>query len=324
LVLNYARDINDKGQIVGYGELEGQRVAFLLTPLALATPPAATPVSPSGTITTATPVYTWGAVATATSYRLVVDDSSGRKIDQEYTARDAGCESGTGSCSVSPGTALASGAGQWQVQTRNGAGTGPLSAPLAFTVSLPPVPLTVGRAGSAEGTVTSSHGGIDCGADCTESYPHSTALTLTASPANGALFKEWRGACTGSSPICILGLVGATSVTAVFAQAFTDDPLVVRSTLVKAVHVTELRQAIDTLRSRWGLAAFAWTDPALAVRSTPVKAQHLTDLRTALNHTYTKAGRTVPTYTDPTLTARVTLIKASHANELRSAVRSLE
>jgi len=103
---------------------------------------------------------------------------------------------------------------------------------------------------------------------------------------------------------------------------FTDDPLTARSTIVKAVHFTELRAAINSIRATRGLAAFAWTDPTLTFRSTRVRAIHLTELRTALNQAYQAAGRTAPTYTDPSPVAGATLIKAIHLNELRSAVRS--
>jgi len=115
----------------------------------------------------------------------------------------------------------------------------------------------------------------------------------------------------------------AKSVTAVFSKTFTD-PALAAGTLVKALHVTDLREAISTLRSRGGLGAFPWTDPTLTVRSTPVKVVHLWELRIALGQTYTVAGRTPPTYTDPTLTPRTTQMKATHINELRTAVRNLE
>ncbi len=100
------------------------------------TPPAATLVSPTGTITTTTPTYTWNAVSTSTWYYLWVNDSTGNKIQTWYTAAQAGCSSGTGTCSVTPSTILASGAGQWWVRTWNSYGYGPWSNPLTFTVSL--------------------------------------------------------------------------------------------------------------------------------------------------------------------------------------------
>jgi hypothetical protein len=117
--------------------------------------------------------------------------------------------------------------------------------------------------------------------------------------------------------------MGPASATAVFSQPFTD-PALTGGILVKATHFTELRAAIDTLRSRGSLPAFAWTDATLLVRSTLVKAAHLSELRTALGQAYSAAGQSPPSYTDPTLTTRQTVIKAAHVTELRTAVRGLE
>jgi len=117
----------------------------------------------------------------------------------------------------------------------------------------------------------------------------------------------------------------AASVTAGFAAAttsFTDNPLVARTTVVKAVHITELRTAVNGARARNGLAAATWTDPTLTARLTPIKAIHITELRAALNAVYTKLGRALPAYTDPSLTAG-TISKAAHIQELRNAVSSL-
>ena len=102
---------------------------------------------------------------------------------------------------------------------------------------------------------------------------------------------------------------------------FTDDPLTAQTTLVRAVHILELRAALDSVRVAHGLPAFGWTDPTLTPGSTPVKVVHLTELRAALSQAYQAPG---PTYTDPTVEARVTVIKAIHLKELRDAVRALE
>jgi hypothetical protein len=75
--------------------------------------------------------------------------------------------------------------------------------------------LTVTKAGSGSGTVTSTPAGIDCGATCTASFASGTAVTLAATPASGSTFAGWGGACSGTGP-CVVGLTAATTVTATF------------------------------------------------------------------------------------------------------------
>ena len=52
------------------------------------------------------------------------------------------------------------------------------------TFALTPVnyTLTVAKAGTGTGTVTSSPAGISCGGTCSASYASGTAVTLTAAP----------------------------------------------------------------------------------------------------------------------------------------------
>jgi hypothetical protein len=113
------------------------------------------------------------------------------------------------------------------------------------------------------------------------------------------------------------------TVTLTSPGAFTDSPLTAQSTLIKAVHITELRAAINGKRVARGLASVAWTDPTLTAGGTLAMVAHVTELRAALNQAYQAASLTPPTYTDATVVARGTLIKASHLNELRTAVSAL-
>ena len=99
-----------------------------------AAPSAATTVFPTHTITTATPTYTWNAVPCSSDYYLWVEDSTGIRIQQWYTAAGAGCASGTGTCSVTPNTILNAGSGKWWIQTWDSAGYGPWSADMNFRV----------------------------------------------------------------------------------------------------------------------------------------------------------------------------------------------
>jgi hypothetical protein len=92
--------------------------------------------SPSGTIATASPTYTWNAVANSSWYQLWVNDNTGLpRIQLWFTAAQAGCPSGAGTCFVTPVTALADGLYQWWIQTWNDSGYGPWSDGMTFTVS---------------------------------------------------------------------------------------------------------------------------------------------------------------------------------------------
>jgi hypothetical protein len=97
--------------------------------------------SPSGSIQTDKPVYTWNAESSATWYLLWVNDASASpRIQQWYTDAQAGCATGTGTCSVTPSVALASGAAMWWIQTWNDTGYGPWSDGMPFVVTTGNVP----------------------------------------------------------------------------------------------------------------------------------------------------------------------------------------
>ena len=116
---------------------------------------------------------------------------------------------------------------------------------------------------------------------------------------------------------------GSNSVYRVSFTSFTDAQLMAGVSVVRAVHVTELRLRINAQRTRFGLAAFSWTDPSLGA-GTVVRAVHVAELRTALQAAYVAAERSAPGFTDPTLAPQLTVIKAVHIIELRDAVFALE
>ena len=90
---------------------------------------------------------------------------------------------------------------------------------------------------------------------------------------------------------------GVTSV----SLAFADPLLGLEETTVRAVHFTELRERIDALRITHGLAAHAWTDVPLTPGVTVIKAIHLIEMRTALAEVYTAVSVTPPAYLTPTV-----------------------
>jgi hypothetical protein len=102
--------------------------------------------------------------------------------------------------------------------------------------------------------------------------------------------------------------------TVVPAVTFTDDPLVTGVTPIKAIHLTEVRDAVNSLRAQAGLTAATWTDPTPA--GSLIRAVHITELRSALTPVLATIGTTA-TYTDPLLAAGM-VVKAVHIQELRN------
>jgi GH25 family lysozyme M1 (1,4-beta-N-acetylmuramidase) len=68
---------------------------------------------------------------------------------------------------------------------------------------------------TANGSVASTPGGIDCGANCQSIYDPGSQVALSASPEPGAVFVKWGGACAGSTS-CSVTMMGNKSVTASF------------------------------------------------------------------------------------------------------------
>jgi len=83
----------------------------------------------------------------------------------------------------------------------------------------PTYALSVAKAGTGGGTLTSSPGGINCGASCSASYTAATLVTLTAAPGAGSLFSGWN-ACSGTGN-CQVTMSAAQSVTATFTLSTT-------------------------------------------------------------------------------------------------------
>jgi hypothetical protein len=143
--------------------------------------------------------------------------------------------------------------------------------------------------------------------------------TVTVTPA-----ANQNGTATITVTVSDGSLSAPTSflLTVVAEGGFTNDPLSAGTSVIRAVHITELRTRIDAQRVRFGLAAFVWTDSNLA--GVVVKAVHVIELRSALLAAYVQAGRTpLPVFTD-TLTAGQTGIRVVHIAELRAAVVAIE
>ena len=141
----------------------------------------------------------------------------------------------------------------------------------------------------------------------------SGSFTDTTASANTAYLYEVRAIAPSISPYSAADL--ATTV------IFTDPTLVTNTTVVKAAHFTELRTAVDAVRTLAGQSGGSYTDLTLTAGVTVIKALHLTDLRSALNAARTALLLPPVTYSRPGIVAGTTTISAVDINELRSGVR---
>ncbi len=99
---------------------------------------------------------------------------------------------------------------------------------------------------------------------------------------------------------------------------FADDPLNAGAT-IRAQHISDLRDAVDVLRTFAGMTTVSWTDPALF--GITVQAMHIEELRGRLTETRTFLGYPSPTYTDEPIQVGITTIKQTHITEIRTALR---
>jgi hypothetical protein len=102
---------------------------------------------------------------------------------------------------------------------------------------------------------------------------------------------------------------------------FTDTPLIPGVTPVRVDHITELRTAVNAVRTLAGLSAGSYTDSTLTPGVAVVKAAHLTDLRTALDAACSALLLPAISYTSPSIVAGTTTISAVDINDLRTGVR---
>ena len=102
--------------------------------------------------------------------------------------------------------------------------------------------VTVAKAGTGFGTVTSTPAGITCGADCSEPYVSGTLVTLSATPSTGSTFSGWSGGGCSGTAACSLTGNSAVTITATFATAPTDTtaPSVPTALAVPVVGTTQL------------------------------------------------------------------------------------
>ncbi|MDW8478934.1 MAG: hypothetical protein RML12_02530 [Xanthomonadales bacterium] len=103
--------------------------------------------------------------------------------------------------------------------TGTGACTVVMSAARSVTATFDAAPtyqLTVTKAGTGTGTVSSSPSGISCGSTCTGNFNQGSTVTLTAVPDSGSSFAGWSGAGCSGTGSCVVTMSSNQSVTATF------------------------------------------------------------------------------------------------------------
>lgn len=151
----------------------------------------------------------------------------------------------------------------------------------------------------------------------------STGLTDTGVSAGSAyLYRvcaaNAQGNCTSVfSNIALGAAVGFPTDPTITSSV--DDPTGVNVTKVKAAHITELRTAVNAVRTLAGLSAAQWTNQTLTVSVTIISADDVRDLRLKLNEALTTLGIQTSNYADQTLSGAPsgTIIQKIHITQLR-------
>jgi endoglucanase len=121
----------------------------------------------------------------------------------------------------------------------------------------------------------------------------------------------------GTAFVAVTNPVGSAGVLPdgyAYDPAYTDDPLVPQVTVIKTVHLIELRDAVNAMRARAGLGPVAFQDGTPAA-GLIVRASHIIDLRNALN----AALFPNPAYANPVVAGSV--VRAVDIQELRNFAR---
>jgi hypothetical protein len=183
----------------------------------------------------------------------VLKRDSGGAITQP--AGTLGCVSDTGSSSCADGTALAGAQGVTlspdgrNVYVASGAPPDASDSLTIFDREADLRALQVVRTGAGKGTVSGP--GIKCPADCAQSYPAGTKVTLTAVAAAGSTFAGWGGACSGKAA-CQVTMSQLRTVTAKF-DVKPPDTKIAKSKIKQSKH-----KATFTFKGSGGTAPLAF------------------------------------------------------------------
>ena len=131
--------------------------------------------------------------------------------------------------------------------------------------------------------------------------------------------------------ICIHGEAGSTYCSAWKTSSntvrrdhapltgFTDSTLTAGSTLIKAIHMTELQNRVNTLRTFYGLSAYGFTTITAGTTKLSGWTAHVGEMRTAIDQVCTASGKSHETWINFT----VNCPRADVIQQLRNVVLAL-
>jgi Putative Ig domain len=185
-------------------------------------------------------------------------------------------------------------------------------APMAPPANLTATAITTTRVDVAWTTVAGAHhydvirDGAIVASPMTNAYSH-----LNAAPGTVYVYRVRAVPAAGAPSADSIADVATT-------VSFTDDPDVAGATVIRAVHMTELRSAVNLVRAAAGLAPFSFSDAQLAAGMT-IKGAYVRELRTALDAA--RAALPLPAVTWPPIVDGSSPITAADLNAIRNAIR---
>jgi hypothetical protein len=220
-------------------------------------------------------------------------------------------------------TTPAHAAGTVDLAVTSGGTTSTLEGGYTYIANAPLAPTNVVAAATASTTVHVSWT-ASAGADSYQVYRGVSLAGTVNTTAGGTITFDDSGASASTAYLYkVRALTGGSSSGDSSADLattviFTDDPLVVNTTPVKATHLTQLRTAVNAVRTLAGLGAATITDNLPA--GVNVKAVHITELRTALDLARSTLGLSALSYTH-SLVQQSTKVYAADFTELRNGVK---
>lgn len=196
---------------------------------------------------------------------------------------------------------------------------GPASSALNFTVYAPTIPTIVATATSTTSVVLSWTG------DPTHTYAVRRIVRKTdyfddheIARVTGTTFTDNTAAAGVTYLYNVLDVSSGQPGNSDYATTilFVDDPLNA-GMIIKAVHLTQIRAAVNAMRVAGALATRTWTDPSPA--GLPPRPVHINELRTALNEALLALNR-YAAFTDVPVESGDPVL-ATHFRELRAAVK---